>query len=343
VIYFIQDGGSTNIKIGYTGREAETRKQDGETWCPFGLTLLATMDGDKKLEGELHQRFADARINGGREWFRPVPALLQYIISVNKQAENRSPQQAPTSPQEHDAEVAELFREYCCHMPEWIWRHSLAELYHKYGANGSNDYHGLPCLVYRALVRANRHAKSERQDHALSDDRLDEEICNARKAYLRKPDKNEIFEFDKLKGLHFDKKDPDDPRDFEHGKHLSHFWYDGRNRSLLAVFSHTTPDFEVIIRITRKEVRAMINSLERDKGDPDFQHPLRRLKEGDLAAWWGNGDDKRPPLNICHYKPHSDPAKSFCVILPHEVGLEFLAVLKSRLSQMAAPDFLGII
>ncbi|MGB1286709.1 MAG: GIY-YIG nuclease family protein [Aggregatilineales bacterium] len=43
------------------------------------MTLLTTIEGDQTLERELHQRFADHRLNG--EWFEPVDELLLYIAS----------------------------------------------------------------------------------------------------------------------------------------------------------------------------------------------------------------------------------------------------------------------
>src|SRR5262249_26863050 len=84
VIYFIQDNGNLLIKIGFTYKGAEVRKRDGETWCPLRLTILATMDGDKAAEDALHKRFAAARVNDEREWFRPVPELIRFIIEREK-------------------------------------------------------------------------------------------------------------------------------------------------------------------------------------------------------------------------------------------------------------------
>jgi len=86
MIYFIQDTGSTYIKIGYTASVAESRQKAGETWCPFGLVVLVTMPGDKRIEAELHVRFAAARINPDREWFRPTSDLLRFIMEQSEQA-----------------------------------------------------------------------------------------------------------------------------------------------------------------------------------------------------------------------------------------------------------------
>jgi len=80
MIYFAQDSASCNIKIGYTGNEdVEQRIRALQTGCPSPLILLGSAEGSKEAEAELHDRFADARLNG--EWFRPVPELIQFIIS----------------------------------------------------------------------------------------------------------------------------------------------------------------------------------------------------------------------------------------------------------------------
>lgn len=79
MIYFIQDETLSLVKIGYTGGDdPQSRLKALQTGNPCGLTLLYTMPGEQKLEGELHQRFAAARERG--EWFRPVPALLKFIL-----------------------------------------------------------------------------------------------------------------------------------------------------------------------------------------------------------------------------------------------------------------------
>lgn len=100
MIYFIQDEAVGLIKIGYTGAEdADQRLRALQTGCPAGLTLLHTMPGSKEDERALHQRFAAARSQG--EWFRPVPALLQFLLS---QASPPPPAPLPPweEPQKHE-------------------------------------------------------------------------------------------------------------------------------------------------------------------------------------------------------------------------------------------------
>lgn len=83
MIYFIQDSANLAIKIGFTGsREevaAEMRLKALQTGNPSRLILLATMPGDKAVEGQLHQRF-DAHCVAG-EWFKPAPDLIRFILA----------------------------------------------------------------------------------------------------------------------------------------------------------------------------------------------------------------------------------------------------------------------
>jgi len=82
-VYFIQESGMGAIKIGITGRKAHSRLLNMVSSTPHSLTLLAAIDGDRKLESSLHSRFASACIRG--EWFRPVPELLAYIEEAKRQ------------------------------------------------------------------------------------------------------------------------------------------------------------------------------------------------------------------------------------------------------------------
>lgn len=81
MIYFTQDSGNLNIKIGYTGREgddpAETRKMEYQTGNSNRLVVLATMPGTLRDEAILHARFAEHCAAG--EWFKPVPEIIAMI------------------------------------------------------------------------------------------------------------------------------------------------------------------------------------------------------------------------------------------------------------------------
>jgi hypothetical protein len=79
-VYFVQAAASDLIKIGYTGdwptRRAALASANGDT-----LTTLAVVrPGSRRLEKQLHTRFATLRHHG--EWFSPRPELLAYIGEI---------------------------------------------------------------------------------------------------------------------------------------------------------------------------------------------------------------------------------------------------------------------
>lgn len=77
-VYFIQDSGTLEIKIGHTDRSASARIRDFQTGNPSLLVELLSIPGDESVEAELKRKFAKWRVRG--EWFRPVPELLRFII-----------------------------------------------------------------------------------------------------------------------------------------------------------------------------------------------------------------------------------------------------------------------
>lgn len=75
MIYFIQAGDGGPIKVGFTHGPISSRMSSLQAACPDVLSLLATTDGDRKTEAELHVRFAQDHIRG--EWF--APSILPHI------------------------------------------------------------------------------------------------------------------------------------------------------------------------------------------------------------------------------------------------------------------------
>jgi hypothetical protein len=105
VIYFIQDESINLIKIGFTKEErgdAEGRVADFQTGNGAGLVVLGTMPGDKATERELLARFAFANERG--EWFRPVPELIRFIMSVARPT-GTAPQATGQTVYTHEAKV----------------------------------------------------------------------------------------------------------------------------------------------------------------------------------------------------------------------------------------------
>lgn len=82
MIYFIQNSLTFRIKIGWTGKDdVKDRLADHQTSSDALLYVLATRDGTKQTETELHKQFSAFQVHeGGEEWFNPGAELLQFII-----------------------------------------------------------------------------------------------------------------------------------------------------------------------------------------------------------------------------------------------------------------------
>jgi len=84
-VYFIGVGEEGPIKIGFTERTVADRRRQLQTSHPDTLVLLAIIEGDERLERDLHKRFAGFRLKG--EWFRRCPELLDFIAEKTAGAE----------------------------------------------------------------------------------------------------------------------------------------------------------------------------------------------------------------------------------------------------------------
>jgi DNA-binding NtrC family response regulator len=80
MIYFIQQGTTGPIKIGYTKNDIAKRMLSLQTASPKKLTLLGVIEGDKSQEKLIHKFFHAHKMEG--EWFKPAPAVLDYILSL---------------------------------------------------------------------------------------------------------------------------------------------------------------------------------------------------------------------------------------------------------------------
>jgi hypothetical protein len=80
LIYFLKPVGMVGpIKIGSSWKPVD-RMRTFMSWSPFPLELIATTDGDGKLERTIHNCFADAHSHC--EWFHPIPRLLKAIEDI---------------------------------------------------------------------------------------------------------------------------------------------------------------------------------------------------------------------------------------------------------------------
>lgn len=77
VVYFIQiDGKDGPVKIGVT-KDIDRRVNTISGSVPYSIRLLGVIEGGRRLEWSLHQRFSKYHIKN--EWFRPVEEILQLI------------------------------------------------------------------------------------------------------------------------------------------------------------------------------------------------------------------------------------------------------------------------
>lgn len=76
LVYFVQNGESGPIKIGYT-RNIKNRMGSLRTEHGRACTLLATCPGGKSKEYSYHFQFAAGCVD--KEWFHPSEALLAEI------------------------------------------------------------------------------------------------------------------------------------------------------------------------------------------------------------------------------------------------------------------------
>jgi hypothetical protein len=80
IIYFIQDTGGGEIKIGVARkRQLQRRLRKLQLGNPAELKLLGLIPARNagELQRELHTTFSEAHIRG--EWFRSTSDLLAYI------------------------------------------------------------------------------------------------------------------------------------------------------------------------------------------------------------------------------------------------------------------------
>lgn len=79
MIYFVAQ--KDKIKIGTTNN-INQRLKNLSTSSPHPLVLLATMDGDKEIEKQLHFRFHKYKVC--REWFSCSEEIKQFINENNE-------------------------------------------------------------------------------------------------------------------------------------------------------------------------------------------------------------------------------------------------------------------
>lgn len=82
VIYFLQAGDDGPIKIGYTSRRSEIRRQCCQTYNSEPIRLLAEAGGERDLEDRLHDYLEKYRIRG--EWFENCPQVQEIVQAIDE-------------------------------------------------------------------------------------------------------------------------------------------------------------------------------------------------------------------------------------------------------------------
>ncbi len=76
MIYFVQDMETKLVKIGWSWNPKERRAHLASS-LRADIIMLATEEGERAREMELHQQFSDAKHHG--EWFHPVESIRTYV------------------------------------------------------------------------------------------------------------------------------------------------------------------------------------------------------------------------------------------------------------------------
>ena len=87
MVYFVQDMRHDRIKIGYVhGKSVEARVHQIRLNNRGLIRLLATIDGKRERERELHQQFQNSRVlinTRYGDWFRMSDDLCCFVSSLN--------------------------------------------------------------------------------------------------------------------------------------------------------------------------------------------------------------------------------------------------------------------
>lgn len=80
-VYFMKPVGMAGpIKVGCSHSPTQ-RQSDLETWSPFALEIIATIDGDHSLERKFHAYFIETHQR--REWFSWSQKMADTIVAIN--------------------------------------------------------------------------------------------------------------------------------------------------------------------------------------------------------------------------------------------------------------------
>lgn len=78
-VYFLQQADGGPVKIGVSW-DVDRRLATIALWSPHPLVLLAAVPGDKYMERNIQDCFADCHYH--HEWFHPEPRLMAAIAAM---------------------------------------------------------------------------------------------------------------------------------------------------------------------------------------------------------------------------------------------------------------------
>ena len=84
MIYFIKSE-SGHVKIGYTKQRAAWRLKELQCACPYKLSVLKVIDGNRRMEQDIHERFKHLHVLG--EWFLLAPEIQKSIDDLQNLTE----------------------------------------------------------------------------------------------------------------------------------------------------------------------------------------------------------------------------------------------------------------
>jgi hypothetical protein len=80
VVYIAWLEGTNLLKIGYSSSNAQNRVRNWSTGSPGQVIVVKEIGGTKRLEQELHARYAENRIEAsGREWFKASKSMVSQL------------------------------------------------------------------------------------------------------------------------------------------------------------------------------------------------------------------------------------------------------------------------
>ena len=96
-VYFVGDGASGAIKIGFTTKCPVHRTKTLQVGNPRQIRYLASFVGTAEDEARMHDRFAAVRVRG--EWFKATSELWAVVSECRRSAAGITPRECEATDQ----------------------------------------------------------------------------------------------------------------------------------------------------------------------------------------------------------------------------------------------------